>query len=107
MNLSAFPGCCSASILKNFNEGKHAQTDGYYNFRNVDLKRAKNEIKAFVNRAKDQGDGLVVIITNDTQTYINKVLLAMKVEHSPWCKKKQHPDTRIRVWYIRTDKKYG
>jgi hypothetical protein len=104
MECMRFPGCCAAEVMFNF--GGHANCAvGKYNKRTVD--EIKIWIQKIIKARRISGffpetilDPTFVVITNDGQTSANKALRELGFSHSPWIKKKQHPDSRIRIWWL-------
>ena len=96
MRSSEFPFCCTGSILGSFGENEHAS--GYYSIeRPLTAVHIRERIKqeALANR----GHAFICITSNDKQPVLNSVLRDMGFEHSKWMSKRQHPSTKVRIWW--------
>ena len=94
MDSRDFPGCCTAEVLFDF--GGTVLSSGQKRARGKQVMRAyiKKRIKY------SAGKRCLIAITNDSQTAANSVLREMGFSHSPWMKKLQHPESKIRLWYL-------
>ena len=95
MKTHPFPHCCTAKIISDFGESVFAEGGN----RSVTY----DEIKAYINAQLlsyyNAHLAMYVVITNSHQITANKVLLDLKFKHSSWMKKKQHPGTKVRLWW--------
>jgi RNase P/RNase MRP subunit POP5 len=62
------------------------------------LTRAINEL---VERARREGNAIVMASTNSQQELAVQVLRASGFARSRWAEKSRHPETRVRLWYKR------
>lgn len=97
-----FPGCCTAKVYSGLTGTGTAE----YNSLKFEL--SVNEIKDLLIDAiyteRENHNACIVITTNDQQTNANQALRELGFGHSPWMEKKQHPETRLRVWYYHVEK---
>lgn len=93
MRISEFPGCCAAFICHDF--GGTRLSSGQKGA------VARSRIKAWLkDKKKILGSGAcLVVMTNDRQQTANSVLLELGFKHSAWMSKKQHPASKIRLWW--------
>lgn len=95
MKLTDFPACCTATVARGFGESIYAE-DGNDEVSN-------EQIDVFLKNAeevqRDLGMAVIVATTNNQQTTANDVLRKRGYKHSKWMKKKQHPHTKIRLWF--------
>lgn len=102
MNVKDFPLCCTAKIISGMGKGRETSSDQYsFGFvypESVEVieKYLKEQIKKYERL------GLLVVITNNTQNHANKALLNLDFNHSRWISKKQHIDTKDRLWWVET-----
>ena len=61
--------------------------------------QVENFIKKTIDVHRKYGKAMVVVTTNSEQKIANKVLRKLGFNHSKWSSKKQHKDTKIRLWY--------
>jgi hypothetical protein len=93
MRQTDFPGCCTAQILYDLG-GTTLSAGRKSNYR-------KSDIEDWLDDELKMAEGTVctVIITNDTQLQVNNLLVKRGFKHSAWMKKKQHSDSKIRLWW--------
>lgn len=90
---TAFPGCCTARILSNL--GGTGLSGG--------RKKAwtQDETRIWLQaRIKDwRRHSCLVVMTNDQQKAVNKVLKELGFKHSDWMSKSQHPESKLKLWW--------
>ncbi len=93
MNIVDFPFCCTAHILTDFGESAVAEGG------NKQIKE-KDLIKYIKDQAlKYDEHAVLTAITNSQQKTANKALRKLGFNRSKWMNKKQHSNTKIRLWY--------
>lgn len=90
-----FPHCCTAKIITDFGESVFAEGGS----RNVTYDEIKNYIEDQLKSYYNANLAMFVATTNSEQVTANKVLLDLKFKHSVWMKKRQHPGTKVRLWW--------
>lgn len=88
-----FPGCCTAYVL--YDLGGTKLSEGRKS--NLPRKQIKDWIKAMIQECV--GCRCPVIMTNSDQTVANGVLLELGFKHSAWMSKRQHSESKIRLWW--------
>ena len=96
MNTVNFPACCTAIIINNFGESAVAEGGN----KKYTEEQIEKYIKETVDLHRQFGKALAVVTTNSEQTVANKVLRKLKFKHSKWVSKKQHAETKVRIWYL-------
>ena len=93
MKLSEFPGCCTAFVAHDLG-GTHLSAG-------KKGKISKTKIKAWLEAQRKElnGEACIVIITNNDQKAANSALKELGFKHSTWMSKKQHPESKIRLWW--------
>jgi len=91
--IMGFPNCCTAHIIYNLG-GSELTTMRTSAYHETDLRKWIEEALA------DYGHKVVVAMTNDEQKLANGLLLEYGFNHSPWISKKQHAQSKIRVWWF-------
>jgi hypothetical protein len=94
MKSTSFPNCCTATVLYDF--GGTALSAGDKTF--TSAKVIRNYLRKEMDAARDYH--CLVVMTNSEQEVANKVLLEMGFEHSPWMRKYQHSESKIRLWWL-------
>jgi hypothetical protein len=103
MNVEEFTGCCTAKILTGFGQTQTAdwdfKPDGVLSVEVIKARLGKvlNEIMVY--------DGVATVITNDQQANANQALEECGFLSSDWMSKKQHPETRIKLWWFPINEK--
>ncbi len=93
-----FPHCCTAKIIADFGESIVAEGGD----RPVTLEEVTDYLKEKIDRYANgifSGYAVLVAITNSDQKTASKALRQLGFKHSTWMQKKQHPDTKIRLWW--------
>lgn len=99
MELLHFPHCCTARIAASFGQSMYAQGGN----QNIPEEVINQELEQAEQEVAQAGLAMVVATTNTEQTAANNVLLARGYSHSKWMTKKQHPSTKVRIWYKHVD----
>jgi len=94
MQIVDFPVCCTAHIITGLGETPVAEGG----FKEITRTEILNELKQWANLYDYHA--MFVATTNDQQTTANKVLRELHFKHSVWMKKEQHPETKVRLWFI-------
>ncbi len=96
MRFSGFPACCTGHVILEL--GGTGTGAGYYSNRD----NTEQDIKAFIHKSISAypSHAFVAITTNNQQVLANKVLRELGASSSPWMSKKQHPETKVRIWWI-------
>jgi len=98
MNIVDFPHCCTAHIMVDFGESYTAE-GGAHSIKSSEIIK---KLKFFCGMYNYHA--LFVATTNNQQKTANKTLLKLGFSHSRWLSKKQHPNTKVRLWYISINK---
>lgn len=96
-----FPHCCTASILVDFGESEVAEGGAKI----YSVKEIEGYIVAQLNSYYNAHMAAVVVTTNSEQTRANAALRNLKFEHSTWMSKKQHRETKVRLWWKQIENK--
>ena len=93
MKSTNFAGCCTAKIIYDF--GGTELSAG------LTGKRTLKSIRAYLRKKINDAHGstCLVAITNNEQKGANRVLKEMGFSCSPWMKKWQHAESKIRLWW--------
>ena len=91
-----FPGCCTAKVILDFGQTKTAEYG--------DDKYTEEEIEQYIIKQEKvfemyKNIALLVAITNNEQTVAATVLKRLGFRCTRSAGKKQHPDTKIRLWF--------
>ena len=89
-------GCCTGRIIYGFGHSYVASNGPIRGFPVEDIKKELAELEGVYSR---MGMAVVVITLNSDQTTEDKVLRDAGYSHSRWISKKQHPETKLRVYY--------
>lgn len=95
MDIKSFPFCCTAKIILDFGESRLSEGGAQLNTVASIKKYIKNQIKSFYN----SGMAVFVAITNNEQVNANIALEQTGFLSSGWMGKKQHPESRIKLWW--------
>ena len=93
MKEAGFVGCCTANII--YDLGGTELTMGRREAPTEDRLKRYLEVR-ILERA---GRKCIVVMTNSQQNVANKVLLELGFKHSKWMSKRQHPETKVRLWW--------
>jgi hypothetical protein len=94
MEITGYPNCCTAYCIYSFGESFVSGTGAFQ----VSYESMKAEMEY---KIRNYGTRLLTAITNDDQSTIVRVLRDLGFEHSTWMSKRQHPETKIRLWWRR------
>lgn len=100
MRITDFPFCCTGKVLVGFGESNTAQAD--WNGRAAERMSHDQKIDWITNelaRYKRGGMAFISCTTNNQQKEINAVLKELGFRHSKWMSKKQHANTKVRIWW--------
>ena len=102
---SYFKNCCTAIILYDFGDTRTnnawvCRSGGVGTPRKEKYEVIKRQIE---NKIEVAGHLMITAVTNNQQKAANKALKDCGFEHSTWMSKRQHPETRIRLWWRRPD----
>jgi len=96
MKIDEFPMCCNAYILTDF--GGTRITAG---------EKMERTTEQFITDLgtwiQHYGHKCLTAFTNNEQTNVNAALEACGFECSDWMEKRQHPETKIRLWWRKPD----
>ena len=93
-----FPGCCTAMVLCGLSGTATAE---YGPVRKVEKETIKKHLSLLINAFKKEGRmGILTATTNNNQETANQALRELGFKHSRWCSKKQHPNTKVRLWWL-------
>jgi hypothetical protein len=95
MKIKEFPFCCTGKLFMHFGESDVAE--GYYDAPLLTIKQYIKKIKEYIN--DNSNLAFICCTTNSEQKTINKALRKLNFSHSKWFKKKQHNNTKVRIWY--------
>ena len=95
MLIKEFPYCCTALIAADFGESMLAYGGDFV----VDEKHLTKKFKENIEFYKNMGKAMLVATTNNEQKTANKVLKSLGFRGSKWMSKKQHPETKVKLWY--------
>lgn len=57
--------------------------------------------RAIIGELKEHSrKAMVVAYTTQNQKLANKVLKELGFQHTRWCSKEQHPETKLRMWWF-------
>lgn len=96
IKITSYDGCCNAYILYDF--GGTALSAGYRGDRDIGVMRVE-----LARLIRDYGRKMLTAITNDDQKVANALLRELGFRHSPWMSKRQHPETKVRLWWRQPD----
>lgn len=91
-----FPFCCTGSVICNFGESRVSEGGGF----KQDYDDLKTNIQTEIKDYKQFGYAFLCATTNNKQPTANKVLRDLGFKHSKWMKKKEHPQTQVRLWWL-------
>lgn len=95
MYIQDFPNCCTAKLI--YDLGSNITPNLY----------TKEEIISYIRpkllSSKQNGMATIVVTTMSKQTNANAALKELGFKHSRWMSKKNHKDTRLRVWWLQLD----
>lgn len=93
-----FPSCCTGDVLIGFGKtstGDHESQAGAYGMTDKSL---AIEVVAYMRRAAQSGNAFLTCAINSDQTIANKVLRELGWKPSKWMTKRNHRNTKVRVW---------
>lgn len=97
MEIRNFPGCCTMKVAVGLGDTRTAEYNAYGS---TDADDVEEELLELVEGYKEAGMAVLTVTTNNQQKVANKVLKRMGFSHSKWCSKTQHPETRVRLWWL-------
>jgi len=100
VRLQDFPRCCTMKILHEFGDSGTTPGDSLTEDQIVE------QVTALVNQARVDGNAFVTATTNDRQETANRALNRLGFAHSRFGSKSRHPETRVRLWYLRLNKEH-
>jgi hypothetical protein len=102
MQITNFTNCCNAYILYNFGETELNQVENdraYGRQIDINVDVDKDMERQLLHNIQYYGDKLLTATTNNEQKTINKLLLKHNFKHTAWMSKRQHPETKLRLWW--------
>ena len=96
MEIKGFPTCCNAHILTDF--GGTDVTAGTKS--EISVESLITELGINI---RHYGSKCLVAFTNDEQANANAALHAVGFKHSDWMAKRQHPSTKLCLWWREPD----
>jgi len=97
MQILDFPFCCTGKILVDFG-GTHISEGKKFT---IPPEKIKREVISFLNNQKAYSmHAFVCATTNSEQKEANFVLKELKFHCSRWMSKNQHPETKVRIWWM-------
>jgi hypothetical protein len=89
-----FPYCCTMKVLAGFGQSMVAEGGP--------VNRSEQEIRGFIEgeKAANANMAALVVTTNDEQTTVNKVLRELGFKGTKWMTKKQHSETKVKIWWL-------
>ena len=103
MILKDFPYCCTAHIAVGFGETITAETD-YYGPKCESAEVAEKWLRQQIRFVKRSHHAMVVVITNNQQHKANDALRKIGFQSSQWMEKRQHAQTKDRLWWADANK---
>lgn len=93
-----FAGCCTAKVLCGLSGTATAE---YGSHRKASKDVIKKSLTSIIELHKYEGAmAVLTVTTNNKQTTANQALRELGFKHSRWCSKKQHPNTKVRLWWL-------
>lgn len=103
MEIRDFPYCCTAQLMVGFGESEVAEGGDF----KMSLEDMKSRISMQMNYWVEEDCAMVVATTNSEQKTANKALKELGFDCSEWMYKSQHPETKVRLWWLNVAKKNG
>ncbi len=104
MHITSFPFCCTAKILVGFENSSTAENDW-----NNPAPKTKEGLEKYILKEikyyKEKGKAFLCATTNNEQKDIHLVLLKLGFFHSTWMGKRQHNETKVRLWWYPLEEK--
>ncbi|AFU62955.1 hypothetical protein D305_gp13 [Pseudomonas phage UFV-P2] len=93
-----FPSCCTGDIIIGF--GKTKTGDGVSQLDAADLtdKSLAHDLAIRMRQCAYSGRAFLTCAINSDQQVANRVLRELGWKPTRWMKKRNHPDTQVRVW---------
>lgn len=98
-----FPNCCTGTVAFNFGE-TDVNGCGNHDVKELGLKQ---QLINILDENKEDGYAFVICTTNSQQPTANKLLKSMGFSHSTWMSKDEHPETKVRIWWMPLEKWEG
>lgn len=105
MQVKNYPNCCTAKVIVGFGQTNTAD----HEIRPVNNELSVGEIKRLIderlNSYSIQQMATLTCITNDQQVNANKALEELGFYSSDWMSKKQHSETKVKLWWFPINEK--
>jgi hypothetical protein len=98
MKIDTIASCCTAKILCGFGANVAALDPEDYGGNYIG--ESKEQLLNALLKAKLNGNAVVIAFTNNKQHKGNKLLREVGFRKTKWMKKKQHPETKLRLWWM-------
>jgi len=99
MEQEYFPMCCTLKIVGGFGETFNCDPQAYQDNKFDDAKFREYMHKMFTSLER-QGGAALVATTNNEQAETNEALAKFGFHSTPFMKKKLHPDTTVKMWWM-------
>jgi len=96
MLVSGFAGCCTAKIIQGFGGTILADHGWGHTYTVEELTRL---LLDECENLELCGNGIAVATTNSDQPIANAALEQAGFQYSRWCRKTQHQETKVRLWF--------
>ncbi len=96
MRVVEFPYCCTAKLIIDCGQSLVAEGGAYDVKEETAYKWVKNQLLD----EKYRRLAMMIVTTNNEQTSVNGALLSLGFSHSKWQSKLDHPNTKLRLWWI-------
>lgn len=93
--IEGFPLCCTARVVCDF--GQEENSDGRH--RLISKETLIEDLKEQIDQYKRYGMATLVATITSDQKEAKKALKECGFKYSKWMKKKNHPETRLRVYW--------
>lgn len=103
MRIKDFPYCCTAKIIVDFGGTETSEGDIGEIPEDVLLAQFCKQAVYFGSRI-GRSTAILTAITNNEQKVANDLLKKIGFKSSKWMSKEQHPETKIKLWYIERSK---
>jgi hypothetical protein len=99
LSIEKFPNCCNAYIIGNFG-GTHTAVVK----RKLTQKQIESDLNSYIHT---YGGKLLVATTNNKQITANRALRACGFKRTKYMEKRQHPETKLAMWWKPIDTSKG
>lgn len=97
IDVTGFPFCCTAKVLHGFGGTPTAQS-GTGSL--LTYKAYREQLASLEESNRRYGYAVLVVTLNSDQKKADKVLLERGYIASPWMSKPNHPDKKLRLYYL-------